>query len=87
MKKRKQLYDRARKTQTLESWEAYRITRNQITQEISEAHTNYQTKIFENDTCTVSKRFWKYIKTCKKIVLEFLPWQQLGLQQIKVKIF
>ena len=31
MKKRKQLYDRARKTQTHESWEAYRIMRNQIT--------------------------------------------------------
>ena len=41
MKKRKQLYDRDRKTQTHESWEAYRIMRKQITQKISEAHTNY----------------------------------------------
>ena len=47
MKKRKQLYDRARKIQTHEFWEAYRIMRNQ---EISEAHTNYQTQIFENNT-------------------------------------
>ena len=41
MKKRKQLYDRDRKTQTHESWEAYRIMRKQITQKISEAQTNY----------------------------------------------
>ena len=60
MKERKQLYDRTKKIQTHESWEAYRIIRNQVTQEISEAHTNYQTQIFENNTCTVSKRFWKY---------------------------
>ena len=38
MKERKQLYERARKTQTHESWEACRIIRNQA-QEISEAHT------------------------------------------------
>ena len=43
--------------------------RNQITQEISEAHTNYQT---ENNTYTVSKRFWKYIKAYKNIMLELL---------------
>ena len=62
MKKRKQLYDRARKTQKHESWEAYCIMRNQITQEISEAHTNYQTQIFENNTCTISKRFIKSLQ-------------------------
>ena len=65
MKKRKQLYDsldRATKTQTHESWEAYCIMRNQITQEISEAHTNYQTQIFENNTCTISKRFIKNLR-------------------------
>ena len=54
IKERKQLYDRAKKIQTHESWEAYRIIRNQVTQEISEAHTNYQTQIFENNICTVS---------------------------------
>ena len=46
MKKGKQLYVRARKTQTHESWEAYCIMRNQITQEISEAHTDYLTYKF-----------------------------------------
>ena len=56
MKERKQLYNRAKKIQTHESWEAYRIIRNQVTQEISEAHRNYQTQIFENNTCTVSKK-------------------------------
>ena len=45
------------KTQMHESWEAYPIMRNQITQEISKVHTNYETQIFENNTCTVSKDF------------------------------
>ena len=49
--------DRTRKTQTHESWKVYHIMRNQITQEISEAHTNYQIQIFKNNTCTVSRRF------------------------------
>ena len=39
---------------------------HQITQEISQAYTNYQTQSFENNTCTVSKRFWKYIKSLRK---------------------
>ena len=55
MKERKQLYDRAMKTQMHESWEAYSIMRNQINQETSEAHTNYETQSFENNTCTVLK--------------------------------
>ena len=65
-------YCQARKIQTDESWEAYCTMRNQITQEISEAHTNYQTQIFENNTCTVSKRFQKYIKAYNNIMLELL---------------
>ena len=64
MKERKQLYGRARETQTRESWEAYYII--SITQEISEAHTNCQTQIFENNTCTVSKIFRKFIKSLWK---------------------
>ena len=73
MKQRKRLYDRAKKFQTNESWEAYCMIRNQITQEVNEAHTNYQRQLFENNTHTVSKRFWKYIKVCAKTTLEFLP--------------
>ena len=76
MKERKQLYGRARETQTHESWEAYYIIA--ITQEISEAHTNCQIQIFENNICTVSKIFRKFIKAYGKIMLEFLPWQQMG---------
>ena len=36
--------------------------RNQITQEISEAHTNYQTQIFKNNTCTDLKDFVSIMK-------------------------
>ena len=50
------------KTQIHESWEAFPIMRNQITQEISEAHTNYQTQIFENNTCTDLKDFVSIMK-------------------------
>ena len=85
MKERKQLYDRAKKIQTHKSWEAYRIIRNQVTQEISEAHTNYQTQIFENNTCTVSKRFWKYIKSLRKDHVGVPPLTTDGVTTSKSK--
>jgi len=66
MKQRKRLYDKAKKSQTHESWEAYCMIRNQITQEVNEAHRNYQCQLFENNTHTVSKRFWKYIKSLRQ---------------------
>ena len=87
MKERKQLYDKARKTQTRESWEAYHIMRNQITQEISKAHTNYYTQIFENNnTCTVSKRFWKYIKSLRKDHVGIPPLTTDGVTTKLIKV-
>ena len=77
IKERKQLYDRAKKIQTHESWKAYRIIRNQVTQEISKAHTNYQTQIFENNTCTVSKRFWKYVYIAKELTKDHVGFPPL----------
>jgi len=66
MKQRKQLYDKAKKSQTHESWKAYHMIRNQITQEVNKAHANCQCQLFENNTHTISKRFWKYIKSLHK---------------------
>ena len=41
--------------------------RSQITSEISEVYNiNYQFWIFENNTYTVSKRFWTYMKSLRK---------------------
>ena len=85
MKERKQLYDRAMKTQKHESWEAYCIMRNQITQ-LKHIRT-IKSKFLKITPGTVSKRFWKCIKSLReKIMLEFLPRQQMGSQQVKVKI-
>ena len=57
--------------------------RNQITQVISEAHTNYQTQIFENNTCTVLKRFWKYIKSLRKDCVGIPPLTTDGVTTSK----
>ena len=72
MKDRKRLYDKAKKDQTPEAWEAYRRTRNRVTQAINNAHTDYQDQLFETNSNTVSKKFWNMLRVCAKIVLELL---------------
>ena len=56
---------------------------HQITQEISQAYTNYQTQSFENNTCTVSKRFWKYIKSLQKDCVGIPPLTTDGVTTSK----
>ena len=41
--------------------ENYRKTRNEIAKEINEAHKVYQEKLFDCDTNSGHKNFWKYI--------------------------
>ena len=40
MKVRKQLYNKAKRKQTPETWEAYRKIRNKVTQAIENAHAD-----------------------------------------------
>ena len=49
MKKRKKFYDRARSTQSIGDWEAYRKAHNKVIQSLSEAHQNYTTR-----TCLIT---------------------------------
>ena len=63
MKDRKQLYAKAKKDQTPEAWEAYRRTRNRA---INNAHTDCQGQLFETSFNTISKKFWKYVKSLRK---------------------
>ena len=53
------------------------------TQEISEAHANYQTQIFEDNTCTVSKKFGSTWKAYEKIMLDIPPLTTGGVTASK----
>ena len=62
MQKRKLLCNEAKSTSSREAWSNYRKTRNEITKEINEAHKVYQEKLFDCDTNSGHKNFWRYIK-------------------------
>ena len=66
MKDRKRLYDKATKDRTPEAWEVYRRTRNRVAQAINNAHTDCQGQLFETSFNTISKKFWKYVKSLRK---------------------
>ena len=74
---RKRLYDKAKRKQTPKTWEAYWKIRNKVIQAIEDAHGDYQEQLFDTESNTVSKEFWKYIKgLCK---------DRTGVASLKVK--
>ena len=66
MQKRKHLYNKAKSTGSEEVWLSYRKIRNEITKEINEAHKAYQEKLFDDDTNSSHKNFWRYIRRLRK---------------------
>ena len=66
MKKRKQQYNLAKKTKSLDAWESYRKLKNEIIKELEIAHDNYQNQLFTTNSNTTSKKFWRYIKSLRK---------------------
>ena len=66
IKERKRLYNIAKQKQTSGAWASYRKIKNEITNEIRAAHSTYQCSLFENDSKSTSKKFWKYIKSLRK---------------------
>ena len=66
MKQRKQLYDKAKHYQIEEAWAGYRKLKNEITKKIDQAHESYQSNLFDSQTDSYHKIFWKYIKTLHK---------------------
>ena len=48
MKKRKKLYNKAKRSQLESDWSAYRHARNLVNSRLKEAHNNYYTKLFDN---------------------------------------
>ena len=66
MQKRKHLYNKAKSTGSEEVWLSYRKIRNKITKEINEVHKAYQEKLFDHDTNSSHKNFWRYIRRLRK---------------------
>ena len=46
MKKRKKIYDKAKRTQLPEDWSAYWLTRNAVNVLLDTAHKNYHANLF-----------------------------------------
>ena len=57
-------------TGSQEAWSNYHKTttihRNEITRKIDEAHKVYQEKLFDCDTNSGHKNFWRYIKSLRR---------------------
>ena len=45
---------------------SYHTLRNEITREVNQAHENYQNIMFDSQTDTHHKKFWRYIKKLRK---------------------
>ena len=66
MKERKKLYDKAKKTQLPEDWNAYRVMRNTINVLLDTAHKDYCANLFKESFTNNKKQFWSYIKRLQK---------------------
>ena len=62
MKKRKHLYNIAKRTRSEDDWKAYRSLKNSINSKIKIAHYNYFNRMFDNSFNGNRKQFWKYIR-------------------------
>ena len=49
-----------------EAWAKYHKLKNEIIKEINQAHESYQNNLFDSQTDSHHKKFWKYIKTLRK---------------------
>ena len=66
MRKRKRLYNRARKRNFSEDWNAYRKMKNSINSMLKTAHNNYFSKLFDGSFSGNRRQFWKYIRAKRK---------------------
>ena len=66
MKRRKQLYNIAKRTKSSNDWNAYRKIKNSINSKIKVAHNNYFNRMFDNSFNGNRRQFWKYIRAKRK---------------------
>ena len=70
MRQRKKLYNKAKHLQSEESWQDYRNIKNNITRFIRESHRKYQNNMFSDNGSVNKKKFWRYVKTLRRDILE-----------------
>ena len=66
MKKRKHLYNIAKRTRSEDDWKAYRSLKHSINSKIKIAHYNYFNRMFDNSFNDNRKQFQKYIRAKRK---------------------
>ena len=66
IKRRNHLYIRAKCTQSISDWTAYKQLKNEINNLMSKAHEDYCKHLFDNSFCESRKQFWSLIKSLWK---------------------
>ena len=49
-----------------EEWDEYHKLKNEIIKEINQAHESYQNNLFDSQTDTHHKKFWRCVKKLRK---------------------
>ena len=63
---RKHLYNRAKQSNLSTDWGAYRESRNKVTSMLDQAHSMYQSCLFDESFSGNRKQFWKYVRSLRK---------------------
>ena len=79
MKKRKCLYDHAKRTGKPEDWAAYRLERNEVNNKLELAHLSYCSRLFDESFSGNHRQFWKYIRAKRKDATGISPCLLMAL--------
>ena len=62
MKVRKRFYNKAKRSNSQDDWEAYHKVKNSINTTLKETHNIYYRRLFDNSFSGNRRQFWKYIR-------------------------
>ena len=68
MKKRKKLYDRARRTQAIGDWENYKKIKNYVNLSIKAAYNKYCNHLFDNSLLVIASDFGLLLRCYRRIL-------------------
>jgi len=62
MKLRKHLYNKAKRSNLQQDWDACCAMRNSINTKLKDTHNNYYSNLFDNSFKGNRRQFWKYVR-------------------------
>jgi len=73
MRKRRKLYNKARRTQSPSDWTQYKSLRNAVNKSLKQAHVNYCQHLFDDSFTNNLKRFWSLVTRSHKNYQSIAP--------------